>query len=125
VADATFVPYFSYADAAASLDWLERAFGFEKVAVYEGHDGKVMHAEMRYGDAVLMMGTGEPPCAGSGTHGVYVVVVDVDAHFERARDAGAEIVYGPEDTDFGTRRYRCLDVEGYEWSFGSYRPGGG
>lgn len=46
----------------------------------------------------------------------------MDAHYERAGAAGAEIVYPPEDTEFGTRRYRARDVDGYEWSFGTYRP---
>jgi len=53
-------------------------------------------------------------------HGIYVVVEDMDTHHERAKAAGACIVYGPEDTDFGTRRYRIPDPEGYEWSFGTY-----
>jgi uncharacterized glyoxalase superfamily protein PhnB len=44
----------------------------------------------------------------------------MDTHHERAKAAGACIVYGPEDTDFGTRRYRIPDPEGYEWSFGTY-----
>ncbi len=51
-------------------------------------------------------------------------VEDVDAHFERARAGGARVVYPPEDTEWGSRRYRVLDLEAYEWSFGSYRPGG-
>ncbi len=61
-------------------------------------------------------------CSG---YGVYVYVEDEDAHYERARAAGAEIAYPPEDTDFGTRRYRALDLDGYEWSFGTYRPSSG
>ena len=56
-------------------------------------------------------------------HGVYVLVDDVDAHFARSSAAGARVVFPPEDTDWGTRRYRVLDTEGYEWSFGSYQPG--
>jgi len=50
------------------------------------------------------------------------MVEDVDSHFETARNAGVDIVYPPEDTGFGTRRYRARDLEGYEWSFGSYQP---
>jgi uncharacterized glyoxalase superfamily protein PhnB len=125
----SFVPYFSYRDAGAALSFLEEAFGFERVAAYEGDDGAVMHAEMRFGGGSLMMGTGQPPAPGDPAanspqaHGVYVVVDDVDAHHDRARAAGATIVYGPEDTEFGTRRYRALDPEGYEWSFGTYAPG--
>lgn len=127
--DFGFVPYLSYRDAAAALDWLEAVFGFERTLVHSGDDGMVMHAEMRFGAARLMMGTGEAPAAidpgGQSPvgHGIYCVVADVDAHFERARKAGANIVYPPEDTEFGTRRYRSLDLEGYEWSFGTYAPG--
>lgn len=125
------VPYFSYRDAAAALDWLEVAFGFERRVDYRDDDGVVIHAEMSSGGGHLMLGSGEPPAADSQragetsprAHGVYVVVDDVDAHHERALTAGARIVYPPEDTDFGTRRYRALDPEGYEWSFGTYSPG--
>ena len=116
-----FVPYFGYRDAAAAMEFLASAFGFETVTCWLGDDGAVVHAEMRYDDAVLMLGSGahdEP----SGV-GVYAVVEDVDAHCSRASAAGADIVFGPEDTDWGTRRYRCRDPEGYEWSFGSYVPG--
>ena len=52
----------------------------------------------------------------------YIAVDDVDAHYERVKAAGAHIVFAPEDTDWGSRRYRVLDPEGYEWSFGNYRP---
>ena len=122
-------PYFSYRDARAAISWLETAFGFETVGAYPGEDGSIVHAEMRFGGGVLMLGTAEPPPVTSpggvspNAHGVYVQVDDVDAHFERARQAGARVVYPPEDTGFGTRRYRVLDPGGYEWSFGSYAPG--
>jgi uncharacterized glyoxalase superfamily protein PhnB len=126
------VPYFSYRDAAAAIEWLEQAFGFRKLQAFEGPDGRVMHAEMAFEDGVIMLGSGDPPAADAAraedespaAHGVYVVVEDVDAHHGRAAAAGARIVYEPQDTEFGTRRYRALDPEGYEWSFGTYRPGG-
>jgi uncharacterized glyoxalase superfamily protein PhnB len=118
-----FVPYFGYRDAAAALRFLSSAFGFETVTDWRGDNGSVVHAEMRFGDAVLMLGSG-PHGDPSGV-GVYAVVEDVDAHCSRAVEAGAELVYGPEDTEWGTRRYRCRDPEGYEWSFGSYVPGSG
>ena len=77
-----------------------------------------------------MLGSGEPPApeperaneTSPRAHGVYVVVDDVDAGHERAAAAGARVVYPPEKTEFGTRRFRALDLEGYEWSFGSYAP---
>lgn len=124
----TIVPYFGYRDAAAALRWLAEAFGFEEKQAFTTPDGRVMHAEMAFGGGVVMIGTGEPPVGGDAAatsptgHGIYVVVDGVDAHHERAKAAGARIVYGPEDTDFGTRRYRALDPEGYEWSFGTYSP---
>jgi uncharacterized glyoxalase superfamily protein PhnB len=85
---------------------------------------------MTFGGGAIMLGTGEPPGRDAGregelsptAHGVYVVVDDVDAHHEQAVAAGARVVYPPADTEFGTRRYRPLDAEGYEWRFGSYRP---
>lgn len=124
----TIVPYFGYRDAAAALRWLAEAFGFEEKQAFAAPDGTVMHAEMAFGGGVVMIGTGEPPAGGDASatsptgHGIYVVVDDVDAHHGRAEAAGARIVYGPEDTEFGTRRYRALDLEGYEWSFGTYGP---
>lgn len=124
----TIVPYFGYRDAAGALRWLEEAFGFEVKRAYPAPDGAVMHAELAVGRGVVMVGTGGPPSGGDPAstsptgHGIYVVVDDVDAHHERSKAAGARIVYGPEDTEFGTRRYRVLDPEGYEWSFGTYSP---
>ena len=122
------IPYFGYRDAA--LEWLSAAFGFQKTQEFSAPDGKVMHAEMSFGSGAIMIGTGQPPTSGAGEikgtsptgHGVYIVVDDVDAHHERAKAAGARIFYGPEDTEFGTRSYRVRDPEGYEWSFGTYRP---
>ena len=124
----TMFPYFSYRDANAALEWLESAFGFERVVAYPDENGSIVHAEMRFDGGALMMGTGEPPqvldpgAVSPNGHGVYVRVEDVDAHHERAKAAGARVVYPPQDTEFGTRRYRVLDLEGYEWSFGTYRP---
>jgi uncharacterized glyoxalase superfamily protein PhnB len=122
------VPYFVYRDGGAALEFLEDAFGLRKVTDYRGGDGAVIHAEMTHGGCAIMLGTAtdeqraaEPWDQPTG-RGIYLVVDDVDAHYEHAKGAGAEIVYPPEDTDFGTRRYRARDLDGYEWSFGTYRP---
>lgn len=114
------VPYISYTDAKAAIAFLCAAFGFETVQAIEDEQGRLVHAELRCGDGVIMLGSVETmrPSDSIGTY----VVVDVDAHFERAMAAGAQVVYPPEDTGFGTRRYRAHDPEGHEWSFGSYRP---
>ena len=113
------VPYLSYRDGAAAIDFLTRAFGFEVVQRHDGPDGAVMHAELRRGNGMVMMGAAD---AAKGSPGLYLTVDDVDAFAEGAKAAGAEEVYPPEDTEFGTRRWRCRDLEGHEWSAGTYRP---
>jgi uncharacterized glyoxalase superfamily protein PhnB len=121
------VPYLSYRDADAALRFLEDAFGFEVVVRWDDDQGAVQHAEVVWAGSTVMLGTGEHPAADvidrSTGHGVYLVVDDVDDHYERSVASGAMVVFPPEDTAWGTRRYRVLDPEGYEWSFGSYRPG--
>jgi len=77
---------------------------------------------------VIMLGSGKH---GPGTdnpwdtakQGIYVYVADVDAHYARAKAAGAEIVMELEDTDYGSRGYSVRDLEGHLWSFGTYHPG--
>ena len=101
------------------MAFLQAAFGLEPVQAFDGEDGKLMHGEMAYGNSVIMLGSEATP---KGSPGVYLVVSDVDAHYATAKAAGAEIVYPPENTEFGTRRYRAKDPEGHEWSFGSYQP---
>ncbi|MEO0990721.1 MAG: VOC family protein [Pseudomonadota bacterium] len=113
------VPYFSYADGMAAIEFLTTSFGMAVVQVQKDDQGAVQHAELAHGNGVVMMGT---DTRAKGSPGVYLVVEDVRAHFERARAAGAEIVYPPEQTPWATWRYRAKDLEGHEWSFGSYQP---
>ena len=128
---ATMHPFARYEDARAAIDWLERAFGFERRVLVDGDNGEVVHAELGVGDSVFMVGPAggvdvgvQPPGrVGGTTMGVYVVVGEVDAHCERARAAGAEITREPEDTPYGSREYTARDLEGHVWSFGTYVPG--
>jgi uncharacterized glyoxalase superfamily protein PhnB len=110
----TMYPYLSYRDAASALRFLEEAFGFTTNVRWDAPDGSLQHAEATFGDGALM-GTAEHPTAplegASVGQGIYVYVADVDAHFERARAAGARVVYPPEDTEWGTRRYRVLTLK--------------
>ena len=120
--------YLSYPDAPAALRWLD-AVGFETVRRQDGADGSVQHAEVRLGDAVVMVATDDAPYAkpalvGRSTgQGLYLLVDDVDAVHARALAAGGTEVFAPEDTEWGTRRARVLDPGGTEWSFGTYEPG--
>jgi uncharacterized glyoxalase superfamily protein PhnB len=114
-----------YRDAAAAVDWLERAFGFEREMAVPGPDGSIAHAELRHGSGMVMLGsvTGDSPWPQPpGGAGVYVVVADPDAHHARAVRAGAEIVIGLTDHDYGSRDYTARDPEGNLWCFGTYRP---
>jgi uncharacterized glyoxalase superfamily protein PhnB len=112
-------PILRYRDAHAGIAFLVDAFGFEKHAVHEDDSGAVRHAELRYGDGMVMLGQGDP--AGGGD-AVYLVVEDPDAHHDRAKAAGAEIVRELTDQDYGSREYSAKDPDGHVWSFGTYRP---
>ena len=112
-----------YRDAAAAIDWLERAFGFERQVVYDAPDGSVAHAELRYGDGLVMLGSwrGEDDHRLPGQGWAYVAVDDLEAHHRQALAAGAEIVDGPQTQDYGSF-YGARDPEGNLWSFGTYHP---
>lgn len=121
-------PYLSYRDAPAAIEWLER-IGFDVAARQDGEDGSVQHAELRLGDAVVMVASDDAgyevaPLIGRSTGaGLYLLVDDVPAIHRAALDAGATEVLAPETTEWETERARVLDREGREWSFGTYEPG--
>ncbi|MGW5849453.1 VOC family protein [Streptomyces sp. NPDC055254] len=121
-------PTLVYRDAKAAIKLLTEAFGFSQVAVYEGEDGSVVHAELAYGNGVVMLGskgTGgvfDQAMVDAGPSGVYVVVEDVDAHHRRAVEHGVEVLMEPTDQDYGSRDYMARDGEGNIWSFGTYAP---
>lgn len=121
----TIYPSLRYRDAAAAIEWLEEAFGFSEHVVYRNDDGTIAHAELSYGPSLLMLGTAKDDKYGSrvGQGWLYVAVEDADAHCEKARRAGAEIVGELHDTDYGSRDYSARDPEGNLWNFGTYRPG--
>jgi uncharacterized glyoxalase superfamily protein PhnB len=118
----TITPYLLYEDVDAALGFLAKAFGFQEVLRYTGEDGYVNHAEMRLGDAAIYLGDpGEqyrnPKKLGQETVGIYVLVDDVEGHYERAKAAGAEIREEPTDQEYGDRRYTARDPEGHFWYF--------
>ncbi|QBI21049.1 glyoxalase [Egibacter rhizosphaerae] len=127
------IPTLRYHDAPKAIDWLVEAFGFERQFVVEGAGGRIDHAQLTFGDGMLMCGSHDDGgdygdfvstvrLTGAPTGGFYVRVDDVNAHAERAQQAGAEIVQPPEDQDYGGRRYTCRDIEGNVWTFGDYDP---
>lgn len=124
-------PTLRYEDASAAIDWLGGAFGFEEKEVHRSEDGTVQHAELKLGAGLVMLGQhrGEQgwmdsaaPDPLASPQGVYVVIGDPDAHHDRAKAAGARIVMGLTDQDYGSREYSARDLEGNLWSFGTYDP---
>ena len=115
-----------YRDPWAALDWLERAFGFERSMVITNPDGSLGHSEMRFGNGYLMVGsewadyTASPASVGGkNTQTVHVqLLADIDAHCERAHAEGAVIEQEPADQFYGDRSYRARDPEGHVWTFG-------
>ena len=123
-----------YDDAAAAIDWLQRAFGFEVRLRIDGEGGRIEHSELVYGDGLIMVASGgaarpergfcSSPSAlgGRNTQSLCVYVDDVDAHCARARAAGAAIGREPATDDYGPehgahRSYEAVDPEGHHWWF--------
>jgi uncharacterized glyoxalase superfamily protein PhnB len=124
-----------YDDPAAAIDWLVRAFGFEVRLKVEGEGGRIEHCELVYGDGLVMIGTagsgGRPEdkamvsprsTGGGNTQALSVFVDDVEAHYARARAAGASIFRELATSDYGAeywadRTYGVRDPEGHMWWF--------
>ncbi len=117
------IPHIPYERGLEAVEWLERAFSFQEIeqARHEGPGG--LHAELELGSGRIMIGTpgghGAFPPKGSGqpTQLLSVYVNDVDAHYQRAVDAGARICGELEDKFYGDRVYEAYDLEGHRWSF--------
>ncbi|KVN16838.1 MULTISPECIES: VOC family protein [unclassified Burkholderia] len=116
-----------YRDPRAALEWLERAFGFARCVVVSDAQGRIAHAEMSFGDGIVMIGEGgwsdfavsPESLDGKNTQCVHVQLQsDIDAHCERARAAGAVILQEPADQFYGDRTYRARDPERHVWTFG-------
>ncbi len=126
----TIFPILRYEDARGAIPWLCEAFGFTECFSVPESGPLVRHAQLRLGTNVVMLGSVRPEdgllsprSLGAATQALCVQVEDLDAHFERARRAGAEILASPEDTDFGAREYHARDPDGHPWTFTTYRPG--
>ncbi|SRR5579859_293348 len=130
----TVIPALRYRDAPAMIEWLCRAFGFEKHAVYPNPDGSIAHAQLVLGGGMIMLGsvTNASPHSElirqpdelnkAETQSPYIAVEDCDAIYARAKAAGAEMVLDIRDQDYGGRGFTCRDPEGHLWSVGSYDP---
>lgn len=130
---ATIIPTLRYRDARAAIDWLCRVFGFAPHLVVPGADGQIAHAQLSFGNGMIMLGSAREDeygrllkqpdeIGGAETQSAYVIVTDADAIYQRATAAGAEIVMAIKDEDYGGRGFSCCDLEGRLWNFGTYDP---
>jgi uncharacterized glyoxalase superfamily protein PhnB len=115
------IPYIFYQDVPAALGWLVRTFGFTEEMRHATPGG--MHAQMTLDGQRIMMGQGSKEWrmlsareTEAATQGIFIYLADVDAHYERARLAGAEIVHPPRDESYG-RTYTARDLDGHPWFF--------
>ncbi len=113
-----------YVDPRAALAFLEKAFGFELTMLIEDAQGAIAHSQMTFGGSMVMVGNewsadhkSPRSIDGKNTQTVHIQIEsDLDAHCERARAAGAEIIAEPETQFYGDRTYRCRDPEGHIWT---------
>lgn len=125
----TIFPILRYNDARSAIRWLCDAFGFVELFSVPESGPYVRHAQLKLGTNIIMLGSvrpddgmASPQSLGKVTQSLCVYVESPDAHWERARAAGAEIVAPPSNTDFGSRDYHARDFEGHLWTFGTFRP---
>jgi uncharacterized glyoxalase superfamily protein PhnB len=132
---ATVVPCLRYRDAPKAIAWLCSVFGFEKHRVVPNDDGTIAHAQLVFGNGMIMLGsvskaetdfgrlTKQPDeVGGMETQSPYLIVSDADLVYRQAKAAGAKIEIDIKDEDYGGRAFSCRDLEGHLWSVGSYDP---
>ncbi len=133
VSGSTIIPGLRYRDAHAAIEFLCKAFGFTRHAVYDDGEGGVAHAQLVYGSGMVMLGSVRDgdfgqhllqpdQTGGKETQCPCVIVKDCKAHYEQAKAAGARIVDDYAEKDYGGAGYSCRDPEGHLWWFGSYDP---
>lgn len=130
----TVVPGMRYRDPNAMIEWLTRAFGLQPHAIYRFPDGSVMHAEMTFGNGMIMIGDAakqtpysphaiQPDETGlRETRSISLLVEDCDPIYAQAVAAGARMIFDLEAKPYGGKSFTCYDPEGHIWNIGSYNP---
>jgi PhnB protein len=127
-ASRTLTPVLTVSNAARAIEFYKEAFGAEERYRMPTPDGKhVIHAEMKIGDSVFMLGEEmpgqdcrSPQTLGGTPVGFYVYVEDVDRAFERAVDAGAEVKMPVKDMFWGDRTGSVTDPSGHVWMLATH-----
>ncbi|HMG16089.1 MAG TPA: VOC family protein [Saprospiraceae bacterium] len=129
------IPCLSYKDAPAAIEWLCKAFGFEKQLIVPGENDTIAHSELSLGGNLMIMVSSmqnnseflkmiklPADIGGFVTQSPYIVVDDPDALYAQAVSHGAKIALDIKTEDYGGRGFSCFDPEGHLWNFGSYNP---
>jgi PhnB protein len=123
----TLTPFLTVRDAVKAIEFYKQAFGAEQRGVMKGPDGKVMHAELKIGDSIIMLsdefpdfGAKSPESIGGSAMGLHIYLDGVDAAFERAVKAGAEVEMPVADQFWGDRYGKLKDPFGHKWSIGTH-----
>jgi uncharacterized glyoxalase superfamily protein PhnB len=130
---ATVIPALRYRDAPAVIEWLCDNLGFEKHLVVPDDKGGIAHAQLSFGNGMIMLASirdsefgksmKQPDeIDGAETQSPYLVVNDADVVYERVKAAGGEITIEIKDEDYGGRGFSCRDLEGHIWNVGTYDP---
>ena len=131
---ATVITSMRYRDAHKAIEWLVQALGFTAQAVYDGPDGTVAHAQLTFGNGMIMLGSAKDSGVGAenwvqpdeigrrSTQSTYLVVSDAAAVFAKAKAAGAEFTMELQEMEYGGMAFGCKDPEGHSWSVGEYDP---
>jgi len=127
----TVTPQLTLDNAAQTIEWYKKALGAEELSRATGPDGKIMHAEIRVGDSIIMLNDVMGPNAkgprayGGSPASVWIYVQDSDAVFNRAVAAGARVPDGPmgkmADQFWGDRTGTFKDPEGYLWTIATHK----
>jgi uncharacterized glyoxalase superfamily protein PhnB len=115
----TVLPHVSYQNLGEAIAWLTRVFGFEE---YYRYGGGPRGGQMWAGKTAIQVnqardGEKSPRQLGYGTQSLTIIVEDVDAHYARAKAAGAKILEEPHETEYGEYQYAAEDLDGHRWLF--------
>jgi PhnB protein len=124
----TVTPYLVLNDCARALDFYRNAFGAQEVSRMDGPGGKVMHAEIRIGDSMIMLSDEMPGSAcrspqslGGTTTSIFLYVDDVDSFMRQAQNAGARIDMPAADMFWGDRYGKLTDPFGHSWGAATHK----
>jgi PhnB protein len=123
----TLTPFLTVKDAVKAIEFYKQAFGAKERGVMKGPDGKVLHAELMIGDSIVMLsdeypeyGAKSAQSLGGSPMGLHIYVDGVDAAFDRAVKAGAEVEMPVMDQFWGDRYGRLKDPFGHKWSIATH-----